>query len=239
LKELEDYRWFPSIVRNFQLDFIGFVVTRFGVYDVFVQYLQTIKTSNNTMTDLCSGSGEPAISIFRDSGCFGRLLLSDKFPNDFISVDNRVTYEKRSTDVLDMEFKRGIYYTMFNAFHHFADEDKIKIIQKIRFSGSGGSIVEILQPTLLCLLKVIFTTTFCSLILTPFIHPFSFKRILLTYLFPVNILAITFDGIVSVFKSKSLNHYQNLFANHGDAIKIFQLNNRLSSLIIIQIMPDK
>ncbi len=239
MKELEDYYWFPPVLRNFQTEFIGFVVARFKVYDVFIQHLKTLQLSMLPVTDLCSGSGEPAISIFRKSNCFSRLKLTDKFPSALKIKDDKIYYEMQSTDVLEMEFKPGTCYTMFNAFHHFTDEEKVKIAQEIQNSGSAAFIVEILEPTVFCLLKIFLTTTMGSLVLAPFIRPFSLKRLFFTYILPVNIITITFDGIVSVFKSRSVKQYQDLFANNAHAIKIFRLKNGLSPLIIIQIIGAK
>lgn len=239
MKELEDYSWFPPVLRNFQTEFIGFAVTTFNVYDVFVQYLRTSHLSVSSMTDLCSGSGEPAISIFRESKCFSRLSLSDKYPADMPLKDGKITYEILKSDVLEMVFKQGTCYTMFNAFHHFNDEEKLKIAQKIQISGSGAFIVEILEPNILCFAKVLFTATIGCLLLTPFIRPFSLKRLFFTYILPVNILTITYDGIVSVLKSRSVKQYHDLFANNANAIKTLRLKNRLSSLIVIQIEPEK
>ena len=214
MKELEDLPYFPSLLRNFQTAFIGFVVVRFNVYQAFIEHIRSLSHPIQPMNDLCSGSGEPAIHIFKESNCFSHLILSDKFPTDLKLDDDKISYDKISTDVLEMEFKHGTYYTMFNAFHHFTDAEKIKIVQKIQNSGSGAFIVEILEPTVFCLLKIFFTTTVGSLLLTPFIRPFSLKRLFFTYIFPVNILTISFDGILSVFKSRSVKQYQKLFADN-------------------------
>jgi len=239
VKELEDYSWFPHFLRKFQTDFIGFVVTTFNVYGFFIEHLKTLSLSVQSMTDLCSGSGEPAISIFRKSNCFSHLLLTDKYPNEMKWNDGEISYDMISTDVLEMEFKAGTYYTMFNAFHHFKDEEKLKIVQKIQNSGSSAFIVEILEPTVFCFLKIFFTTSIGSLLLTPFILPFSLCRLFFTYIIPVNVITISFDGILSVLKSRSVKQYQNLFSYHGSAIKIYRLKDRLNTLIVIQIEPEK
>jgi hypothetical protein len=239
VKELEDYDWFPSVLRHFQTEFIGFVVDKFHVYDAFVQHLQTMQLSKLPMTDLCSGSGEPAISIFRKSHCFSRLTLTDKFPNALNIPDEDIHYDRQSIDVLSMTFQPNRYYTIFNAFHHFTDEEKVTIAQDLQNSGATAFIVEILEPTVFCFLKVCFMTTIGSLLLTPFIRPFSLKRLLFTYLLPVNILTITFDGIVSVLKSRSVKHYQNLLATNANAIKVIRIKNGLTPLIIIQITGVK
>ncbi len=239
MKELEDHNWFPSVLRNFQTEFIGFVVVTFNVYDDFIRHLKTLPLRVQTMSDLCSGSGEPAISIFRKSNCFSHLTLSDKYPASLPFRDDKISYEMQSADVLKMKFKPGTCYTMFNAFHHFGDKDKLNIAQKIQTSGSAAFFVEILQPGIVCFLKVFFLTTVGSLLLTPFILPFSLKRLFFTYIIPVSILVITFDGIVSVFKSRSVKQYQKLFADCGNSIEIVRLKKGPASLILVQIQPMK
>ena len=237
MNELEDLPYFPSLLRNFQTEFIGFVVTRFNVYGAFIKYIQSLSIPLQQMIDLCSGSGEPAKHIFKESNCFSHLILSDKFPNRLLNTD-KISYLPNSVDVLEMEFQSGVCYTMFNAFHHFNDEDKLKIAKNILASGSPSFFVEILEPNIVCLLKVLFITTIGNLLLTPLVRPFSFTRILFTYIIPVNIITITYDGIVSVFKSRSINQYQKLFVGHEDSIEIFKLKKDLSRLIIIQIHPE-
>lgn len=239
MKELEDYNWFPPVLRNFQTDFIGFFVVRFNVYNVFVDYLKTLALPVQSMTDLCSGSGEPATSIFRKSNSFSSLTLTDKYPRPVKRIDDKIVYKMKSIDVLEMEFKKDTCFTMFNAFHHFEDADKLKIIQKIQRSGADAFIVELLEPTVFCFFKIFCIGTFGTLLLAPFILPFSFSRLFFTYVIPVNIFTITYDGIVSVFKSRSLKQYQNLFSNTENPLKIFQIKNGLNTLIVLQIERAK
>jgi hypothetical protein len=239
VKELEDYNWFPAVLRNFQTEFIGFIVDKFNVYGGFIQHLNALQLAKLPMTDLCSGSGNPAISIYRKSKCFSSLQLTDKFPSVLKIDDTEIHYEIQPSDVLEMEFKPNTYYTMFNAFHHFTDEEKIKITQKIQNSGSDAFIVEILEPSAFYLLKIMFTTTIGCLILSPFMRPFSLKRLFFTYILPVNLITITFDGIVSVFKARSVKHYQHLFANSEQKIQVVQLKNGLNPVIVIQLIGAK
>lgn len=239
MKELEDYRWFPPLLRNFQMEFIGFVVSRFPIYTAFITHLKTLDLPLQSMTDLCSGSGEPAIHIFKKSNCFTNLTLTDKYPNLFQLQDEQISYKMESEDVLEMEFKSSTCYTMFNALHHFKDEDKIMIAKKIQASGSTGFFVELLEPTLINLLKVLLLTTFGTLLLTPFIQPFSFKRLFFTYILPINIFTITYDGMVSVSKTRLVEQYQRLFKHHADTIRVCKLANNISPLIVIQMIQKK
>ena len=238
MKELEDFPHFPALLRNFQTEFIGFVVVRFNVYRAFIKYINSLSLPRQPMTDLCSGSGETAIHIFKESNCCSHLILTDKFPNKIPVSDDKISYLPQSVDVLEMEFQPGACYTIFNAFHHFKAEDKLKIARKILASRSRSFFVEILEPSIVCLLKVLFIATIGNLLLTPFIHPFSFKRLFFTYIIPVNIVTITYDGIVSVFKSCTVKGYRKLFESYGDSIKVFKLRKGLSPLIVIQIQPE-
>jgi hypothetical protein len=237
MKELEDHKWFPSFLRNFQTTFIGFVVVKFNFYDTFIQYLNGLYLVKKPVTDLCSGGGEPAISIFKKSNCFSSLTLTDKYPNALQLFDDTIFYEKQSIDVLEMGFQKETYYTMFNAFHHFTDKDKLKITREIKASGASAFFVEILEPTLLCFLKVLLMSTIGCLLFTPFIRPFSIKRLFFTYILPINVFTITIDGLLSVIKSRSVKQYQLLFAQQQRHIKILRLKNGLGPIIVIKIQP--
>jgi hypothetical protein len=239
LKELEDHSFFPAVLRNYQTEFIGFLVSRFRVYNGFVRYIKSLSLTPQPVYDLCSGSGEPAISIFMKSTSFTSLTLSDKYPNPSRYPDERIFYEPQTKDVLEMEFSRANYYTMFNALHHFSDLEKVQIAKRILAADSTAFFVEILEPNILSFFKVIILTTAGTLFFTPFVKPFSIRRLLLTYVLPVNIFTITFDGIVSVFKSRSIKYYRNLFSSLGASAKILRIKGSLSPLIVIHIQDCK
>jgi hypothetical protein len=232
LKELEDFEWFPKRLRQYQTGYIGFVVSQFGIYHAFTEHIRNSGTGSGQMFDLCSGSGEPAAGIFRKSGRFAKLILSDKFPQRYESSAD-ITYIQSGCDVLTMKFDAGQTYTMFNALHHFDDVQKAGIIRRIRDSGSEAVFVEILQPDPWCFIKVLFATSVGTLILSPFIRPFSWGRIFFTYIIPVNLITIMFDGLTSVLKSRSLSRYQEMLEPLGKDIRVFKLKG-LSPLIVIQ-----
>lgn len=226
MKELEDYSWFPKAFRNFQTEFIGFVVSKFNVYEPFINYIKSKKHKSTIMFDLCSGSGEPAQSIYLKSNVFNEVMLSDKFPSS-----NTIL----KLDVLNMNFEANKCYTMFNAIHHFTKEEKKQIVQKIKQVGAEAYFVEILEPTILFALKVLSATTIGNLILSPFVKPFSLKRLFFTYIIPINILTISYDGIISVLKSGSMEYYKELFK---EDVNVFRLKKNLFTLVVIEIKSD-
>jgi len=225
MKELEDYSWFPPVLRKFQTDFIGFVVSKFHIYESFIEYLNKQNVKSKIQYDLCSGSAEPANTIFHSVNCFDQLILSDKFPS----------YQNiQQLDVLDANYSDKYTYTMFNAFHHFTDNDKKAIVEKIKKSNAQAYFVEILEPSLFFIIKVLFATIIGTILLSPFIKPFSFKRLFFTYIIPINIINISYDGVISVLKSRSLNQYHKLFINDHQ-VKVQRLKKDIRTLIVISI----
>lgn len=225
MKELEDYPWFPATLRKYQTDFIGFVVSKFNIYQGFIEYLNKENIKSKFQYDLCSGSAEPASTIFKSTNCFSDLVLSDKYPS----------YENiEKLDVLDANYNSKFAYTMFNAFHHFDDNEKKKIVEKVKEADAQAYFVEILEPTAFFILKVLFATIIGTILLTPFIKPFSLKRLFFTYIIPLNIINISYDGAISVLKSRSLNQYQLLFCNHP-YVKVQRLKKDIRTLIVISI----
>lgn len=237
LKELEDFEWFPSLLRQYQMDFIGFVVAQFKVYQPFIDYIKQVPKSSDNWVDWCSGSGEPAISIFQKVESYGHLELSDKYPSSYHGKASNITYNTQSVDVLSASVLSGKTYTMFNAFHHFEKSEQIKIVNRIKENHANAFFVEILAPDFLFYLKILFTTTIGTLLLTPFIQPFSFKRLFFTYIIPINILTITYDGLVSVYKSKSVKQYQQQFETCLLPTAIFELKKGPFKLIVIEVKP--
>ncbi len=237
MKELEDFEWFPSILRQYQTDFIGFVVAKFNVYQPFIDYLKSHSTACVHMIDWCAGSGEPAISIFQKSGVFKQLELTDKFPSKYKGEAKNIIYNMEAVDVLEARIKENTTYTMFNAFHHFESSDQIKTVKRLKDNHANAFIVEILAPDFLFYLKILFTTTIGTLLLTPFLKPFSFKRLFFTYILPINVFTITYDGLVSVYKSKSVKQYQQQLNGILESSAIFELKKGLFKLIVIQVKP--
>ncbi|HEY1047899.1 MAG TPA: hypothetical protein VGF79_15770 [Bacteroidia bacterium] len=235
MKELEDSHLFPSVLRDGQTGFIGRFALLTGIYKPFIKLLKEQKFARAIMHDLCTGSGQPAIDIFNQSRKFEQLILSDKFPYEFESQDTKIRYLSTPVDVLNMQFEPDTCYTMFNAFHHFDDNDKLAITERIIKAGSEAYFVEILEPSPQTFFKVMLSTLTCPLLLTPFIGPFRLNTFIFTYLIPINLITIPFDGIVSVTKSLSHRRYKMLFAGFKEKVNVIRLTNIAGPSIVIKI----
>ena len=212
IKELEDYNWFPKIFRRFQMEYIGSIIQWVHFYQPIVPVLKILLEQNNvnTIHDLCSGSGLPAVYMQEQMGDKYATILTDKFPDSSFVNTSMVNYLKQESDVMELLPEDGKCYTMYNAFHHFSYQQQQQIIQKLQTANTPFVFAEILESDVFTLIKIIFTTTVLQLLTAPFVRPFSLLRLLFTYIIPVNVFTVTYDGVVSVVKSKTVKQYQKL-----------------------------
>jgi ubiquinone/menaquinone biosynthesis C-methylase UbiE len=241
LKELEDFTWFPSLLRQYQLSYIGCVVKWLNIYKPIVPILKQMQTlpSINNIVDLCSGSGEPAIFLQQQTGNSYSTLLTDKFPSQIISLPP-IAYHPASINALKINPKNDTLYSMYNAFHHFSTKEQTQLIENIVQNNSSIIIVEILTPSIYSFASVLFAGTLLQCIITPFIKPFSIKRLFFTYILPINIFTVVYDGIISVLRSKSSRQYKT-FVNKIHTInynmEVQPIKTWKGTLICIKIYP--
>ena len=213
--EWEDQPWFPHLLRQMQTELIGWLVEVMHVYQALGAHLYTeLNFSGNIiLLDLCSGNGGPVKDLIAGiRKKHARLInaepiqiqaiLTDKFPPLNFSNQDSMRYMDSSSDALEIPEQLIGIRTMFNAFHHFTEEQKRNLI--CRHAKQGFLVAEILTPDVLSFVKILFTTSIGQILLAPFVKPFSWKRIVFTYLLPVNLFTVTWDGLVSVLKSERL-----------------------------------
>jgi hypothetical protein len=218
LKELEDYHWFPPVLRKYQMEFIGVLVSRCRLYDKVADMIKLDLAKNDiaNIEDLCSGSGFPAIFVHKKINKSGlTTTLTDKYPQQ-IEIEKDIFYQQQAVDISSTNISSQKYYTMFNAFHHFESEDQKLLLQKVINNQGNLLIVEIVQPTFLNYLQVTLASTLGVLLLCPLIRPFEWKRLFFTYILPVNVLTVLIDGYISIIKSKSRSVYAEWIKTHFD-----------------------
>lgn len=99
---------------------------------------------------------------------------------------------------------------MFNAFHHFNAVERKEMLKTLILNGRSFMAAELLAPTFTDFLRILVATTLGQLLLAPFVRPFSLKRLILTYLIPVNLITITWDGLVSVSRGLRTSSWDDL-----------------------------
>lgn len=244
IKELEDYNWFPQLFRRFQAAYIGSIIKWTKFYKPLVPVVQQLLNENkiSNIQDLCSGSGMPAVFMQQQLSGNYKTILSDKFPEYSFATTENIIYLKNETDVLLLKPEHDTCYTMYNAFHHFADSEQRQLLKNLQAANAPFVIAEILEPDFFTLIKIVFTTTIVQLVAAPFVKPFSLLRLLLTYIIPVNLITVTYDGVISVFKSKSAQQYQNLvnkITNENYEITVHKTGNWKGAITYIKGNPKK
>ncbi len=224
LFEFEDQAWFPQVLRDYQTGFIAVMATALGAYGNAPQRLSGKNYKH--LVDLCSGAGLPAVKateLLRADGV--RLTLTDKFPNREAQLTmqglERATYHSAPLDIETDVLPEADAYTCFNAFHHFNQTQQLALLRKISASGAELHVFEPLQPNAITFFKVLIATTLGPLIFSPFIRPFSWSRMLFTYVLPLGIFVTCWDGLVSVLRSLSAKECEQLVnAAAEESIKV-------------------
>lgn len=208
--EIEDQPWFPGLLRNYVTDYLQHVTNLLELYhpalDVLKQY---IIRGEGKVIDLASGGGGPWLGLIpklHKDAFEPEILLTDYFPN------------KRAAKMLTDEFPGTVEYlntpvdarrvpseltglrTQFLSLHHFEPADVQKIFSNAVSTNSPILIMEAQERNFTNLVKIAFSPI-PALFVIPFIRPFSWGRLLFTYLIPIIPFVIGFDGIVSVLRT--------------------------------------
>ncbi len=228
LFEFEDLPWFPQVVRECMTDFLSFLGQRGRVvYRDFAERLaQALQvTGDDTILDLCSGGGGPAITIaklMRESRSTPlRVLLTDLYPNlprlERARAEGAglVEYRELPVDATCVPESLPGFRLICNAFHHLPPDGARKCLADAVRHGRGIALVEMVDRSATSLFGVTFGTS-AVLAVTPFIRPVRVSRLLLTYLVPVVPLCTWWDGVVSCLRAYSPSELRRLVASLPD-----------------------
>lgn len=206
--ELQDLPWLPSILRDGVTDYLQFLLKVFNVYKPSIEIISKIteSTQSQNIVDLCSGSGGPLVGLSKELNNYN-IVLTDLYPNyttwNFIKANNHnIDYINQSTNALEAKINENSIVTMYTSFHHFKDEDAQKIISNCIKNNSTIAIFEFVQRDLISLLLVLPSPIF-MFFLIPFVRPFSFSRIIFTYLIPLIPIITLWDIIVTVLRIRN------------------------------------
>lgn len=211
LFELEDLSWFPSRIRDFGTDYIHFLETRMAMHKPIVPLLADAlrRTGSREVIDMCSGGSGPIAHVARDladEGLSAQFTLTDRFPNiaafERVAEDSggRVTFVRESVDALAVPEQLQGFRTICNAFHHFRPPVARAILSDAVKANQPIAIFEICERRLHTILPM-FLTPLLVWVLTPFIRPFSWLRLLFTYIVPIVPIYSLWDGVVSQLRA--------------------------------------
>jgi hypothetical protein len=239
LKELEDYPWFPSSLRKMQLEYVGWVSVQLKLYRPLLK--EIIKFPSNQWIDLASGSGWPAYYLQKNTSHQIHYTLSDLYPDSVSNeVKKQVEVESESLDINKFQPQNGKQYSLFNAFHHFSSAQQKQLIKKMKEARASCIIAEVLEPSLLSFIQVTLAAWIVQPLTAWAIRPFSVLRMITTYLIPIQLVTVAWDGWLSVFKSKTAKQYKELvceLADHQYSIEVKRIQQLQGNLIVIIAQP--
>lgn len=222
LFEWEDQPWLPAALRDGATDYLRFMIEVGDAYGAASPILaDAMRRSRATqITDLCSGGGGPWRLLTRGlerDGITGQLLLTDRFPNGraAAALDPpfrwQVAYHDAPVDAREVPAGLGGIRTMFSAFHHFAPADARKVLGNAVAAGVPIAVFEATRsdaPGILAMLPA----PLIVLLTMPFVRPFRWSSIALTYLLPLLPLLVLWDGLVSCLRTYTVAELRSLVA---------------------------
>jgi len=241
LKELEDMRWFPAEIRTYMTDYLQFLFNRFNLYAPVIPYIREmqLKTSKDKIIDLCSGSGGPWQAIFPEFrkryGITLKVTLTDLYPNPSkFNNETSIRYHPVPVNALKVPVALEGIRTMFSGLHHFTEEEIAEILNDAISSKQPVAFFDSGDKNILLILAIIISHPVLLFILSPFIKPFSIKRLIFTYLLPVVIIGCIWDGVVSIIHLHSKRTLKGIVSNRAPGSfswKVFTLRNHLGMRI--------
>lgn len=224
LFEWGDTSWLPAVIRSFMTDHLAFHARRAFAPIVPLLGESLRRTGRDRVVDLCSGSGGPLPALLPAvndaAGRRMRVLLTDLYPDDAaldqarLASPGDVDYLETPVDALAADVPAG-YRTMFTALHHFGPDEVRRILGDAAASGTPIAAFEVQERNPASLLVLPSAMLLSSLVLTPFLPRFSFRRLFFTYVVPVAPLCFVWDTFVSCWRTYTPAELGTLAASIG------------------------
>jgi hypothetical protein len=210
LFELEDYSWFPRVLRDAATAYLRRAVELTGIAARFVPLVaEAVRaTRAERIVDLCSGGGGPVVELarrLREAGVDVPFVLTDLFPNVPAfeearrSVGGSLEFESASIDASRVPDRLDGMRTLFNAFHHFRQEQARAILADAVARRQPIGVFEVASRDPLTVLAIA-----CSPLLVvvamPTIRPIRLSWLFFTYVVPLVPALVFWDGIVSCLR---------------------------------------
>jgi len=165
---------------------------------------------SDNINDLGSGGGggwPKILEHLKVNSSNIKVTLSDFYPNikafEYLKKNNEsIDFISDPVDALHGKFDKNSLQTMLLSFHHFKPNDAKQILQNNVDNKSTLLVIESLDRSLPSLLAMFFSPI-SLLLMTPLIKPFSFLRIIFTYIIPIMPIFVWWDGIVSSLRTYS------------------------------------
>ncbi|MFN0102609.1 MAG: hypothetical protein ACKV2U_11030 [Bryobacteraceae bacterium] len=216
LIELEDQDWMPAVIRDGVTDYLSAAIRVGNTYGPVTSALANalLTSGEERVIDLCAGGGGPwqtLLPALRTKGWAGTVTLTDRFPNSKAveRLTTGVTYYPESVDALEVPKELSGFRTLFTAFHHFPPAAARALLADAAAKAAPIALFEVTHRSPRYIFAMLFSPL-TVMILTPVIRPFSWSRLLFTYLIPLVPLVVTWDGIVSCLRTYTVAELRSM-----------------------------
>lgn len=217
LFEIEDQSWCPNFLRNFLTDYLKQFERMFNIYDNTIPIIEKglAHASTRRVIDLCSGASGPWSQLILEI-LDTEVYLTDMYPNqarvDLINdqENSSLKYCPSSVNAMSVPKELTGLRTLFTSFHHFEPEKAIAILFDAKENNAPIAIFEFTERSVLNALFHPIVTPFIVFWVSLFIRPIKLSRIVLTYLIPLVLLIVMWDGYISNLRTYSLSELDHL-----------------------------
>lgn len=222
LFEFGDQDWIPDAWRGLLTAHLDFFAQTLEPYRPIAPRLKEIleQLGCRELVDLCSGGGGPALEMQKQLEVKNypvALTLTDKFPNAeayrraSAASEGGVRGIESSVDAMDVPAELTGFRTLFTSFHHFPPEAAVRILRDAVAKRVGIGVFEYTERSWAWLVSAPLIPLYMWL-MTPFLRPFRWSRLLWTYLIPIFPLMACWDGVVSCLRTYSPEQLRELTA---------------------------
>ncbi|MCB9611514.1 MAG: class I SAM-dependent methyltransferase [Sandaracinus sp.] len=214
--EIEDQPWCPRVLRDAVTDHLRFLAEVTRGFEPVVPLLERALARSGTrrVVDLCSGGGGPWVGLSKRLPDVD-VVLTDLYPNleAFASVEaesrGRVRGERHPTDATDVALT-GVR-TLFNGFHHLPRPAAIAVLRDAVRKRQPIVIVEASDHRGIGM-GVVSVAAASSFVAAPFVRPFRWERLALTWGVPAIPALLLYDGVASMLRLYGRDDYPELIA---------------------------
>jgi hypothetical protein len=215
LFEIADQPWCPKIIRRAITEFLATVTQLTKVYQPTAQILADLlgKTKENTLLVIGAGSGGGIMDILDDLPSDTKIILTDILPDSEFKTDHsRVQYRQEPVDAFNLPKTLPGIWVMFTCFHHFPPAAAKRILGAAVATQRPIAIFECAPRSISSMLLTPLVPLSIWL-LTPFVRPFRWSRLLLTYIVPIYPIIFFWDALVSNLRTYGLEEMKELTAS--------------------------
>ncbi len=223
LLEIEDQWWCPRVIRDAATDYLRFIESLTNPYGPAAPLLRRAleRAGTHRVLDLGSGAGGlwpqllPALDA---AGVSVEVCLTDRYPNvqaleqARMASGGRIEFYPGRVDARQVPPELVGFRTLFSAFHHFRPAEARAVLADADARREGIGVFEVTQRSRVAVLAMVIPPLLL-LVLTPFIRPFRWSRLLWTYVIPLVPLVVYFDGAVSCLRTYTPSELREMTAS--------------------------